>query len=784
MHARAHYENVILPTLPDYLPLEKLREIEVKTLRNKSTTAAVALVLMLTIAVTVITGLPIAFAQVERETTAYLSCRPNPIGINQELLVNIWVVPFDTAGFDNFVTTITDPDGITVTKTQDSFGDGSQWFTYVPDKTGTWKLKFSWAGQTIGSWIYQPCESPELTLTVQQEQIPYWPPAKLPTDYWEHPIHPDNREWYTIAGNWLSTWYNASGQAYNPYTWAPNSAHVVWKYQAALGGIVGGEYGPTAYGYPPTAAIAIGGLTFLPRADGTHAINVHTGETLWVKEGVPTTTAMFEIGAGIIMDATPYLVDIGRDYLRKYDPFTGELVVDVPGMSGTFDGTYVYSTSGGYLIKWNAWGSSSNFASRVVWNVTDPGIRISYILGDVGVSITSPGGMSGAVDLTDGSVLWNWTLAESDRPYTTACCVYDGKIAVPMLYTEAGEGGVYKCWDIKTGDLEWTSDPAYAYPWGSFHDYHTEAAYGMFYTHTYAGVYALNASTGKVVWHYDHPPEYPFENVYGNSYPFFNSRKGARVADGKIYIVNCEHTPNNPLARGWKLHCIDCYTGKGIWNITFTSAGWGTDYWFIAYGLLVAANRHDGYLYAFGKGQTATTVSVSSAVISKGSGVLIEGTVLDQSPAQPGTPCVSEESMSAWMEHLHMQKPAPGIGATTGVPVDLRACGSDGSVIDIGQVTSDSKGCFMCEWTPTDEDLYTVTATFNGDESYYSSWAETGLSVGAAPPEPTEPAVQEDIDEAVDNLNDSFMPLFYGLIVAVAIAIIIGIVNLWALRKR
>ena len=56
--------------------------------------------------------------------------------------------------------------------------------------------------------------------------------------------------------------------------------------------------------------------------------------------------------------------------------------------------------------------------------------------------------------------------------------------------------------------------------------------------------------------------------------------------------------------------------------------------------------------------------------------------------------------------------------------------------------------------------------------------------VTAAPPEPTEPAVQEDIDQAVNELNDSFTPMFLGLIVAVVIAIVIGIVNFWALRKR
>ena len=69
----------------------------------------------------------------------------------------------------------------------------------------------------------------------------------------------------------------------------------------------------------------------------------------------------------------------------------------------------------------------------------------------------------------------------------------------------------------------------------------------------------------------------------------------------------------------------------------------------------------------------------------------------------------------------------------TGVPVTLLAIDTNGNAIDIGKATSDMSGNYKMEWTPSTESLYKITATFAGSNSYGSSWAETGLSVGPAP---------------------------------------------------
>ena len=75
----------------------------------------------------------------------------------------------------------------------------------------------------------------------------------------------------------------------------------------------------------------------------------------------------------------------------------------------------------------------------------------------------------------------------------------------------------------------------------------------------------------------------------------------------------------------------------------------------IADGYLTAANDWDGTMYVFGKGLSATTVTAPNVVMPQGNGIVIEGTVLDQSPAQPNTPCVSKDSMQTQMEYLHLQ---------------------------------------------------------------------------------------------------------------------------------
>jgi hypothetical protein len=83
--------------------------------------------------------------------------------------------------------------------------------------------------------------------------------------------------------------------------------------------------------------------------------------------------------------------------------------------------------------------------------------------------------------------------------------------------------------------------------------------------------------------------------------------------------------------------------------------------------------------------------------------------------------------MTAWMEHLHMQKPLKG--EIFGVPVTLSAISPDGETLEINFVTTDSQGLYKTMWTPPEEGAFTIIANFTGSDSYWGAMAETAIGV-------------------------------------------------------
>ncbi len=130
-----------------------------------------------------------------------------------------------------------------------SASDGGYYISYTQNQIGDYRFKFTFPGQTIEGVYYRPAESSVRTLTLQQEQVGTWPDYPLPTDYWERPISAENREWYQISGNGLMAAYDTpvrafdTGGAFNPYTDAPDSLHIVWTKELAFGGIAEGQFG-------------------------------------------------------------------------------------------------------------------------------------------------------------------------------------------------------------------------------------------------------------------------------------------------------------------------------------------------------------------------------------------------------------------------------------------------------------------------------------------------------------------------------------------------------------
>ena len=150
----------------------------------------------------------------------------------------------------------------------------------------------------------------------------------------------------------------------------------------------------------------------------------------------------------------------------------------------------------------------------------------------------------------------------------------------------------------------------------------------------------------------------------------------------------------------------------------------------IADGYLVSYNAEDNSIYVFGKGPSATTVTASPEVTTKGNAVLIKGTVTDRSSGQIGSPCIADEDMANWMNYLKRQQPKPE--NARGVPVTLSAVDANDNTITIGEVESDMSGVYSFLWTPPDQGVYKIQAKFSGSDSYGSSHAETAIGVSAA----------------------------------------------------
>ena len=79
------------------------------------------------------------------------------------------------------------------------------------------------------------------------------------------------------------------------------------------------------------------------------------------------------------------------------------------------------------------------------------------------------------------------------------------------------------------------------------------------------------------------------------------------------------------------------------------------------------------------------------------------------------------------MEYVYMQKPYPE--GVAGVEVNVIAIDQNDHIIPIGTVTSEPSGVYAIEFTPVDKGLYKIIATFQGSDSYWSSYAETFLLV-------------------------------------------------------
>jgi len=634
----------------------------------------------------------------------YTVTAPNTIGVNQQVKIVFWsneLPPTAVGAFGDrwtFTVDVTGPEGTHETLppvTSDPVGAG--FTTYTPTKIGNYTFTTTVAQHTITggdpngfppNWgpfssgyssvgdVYAAATSIPATLIVQEEPILNYPAAVLPTNYWSRPINAQNREWWTISGDWYdSRGYNAAaagyyykGGGYNPYTTGPASAHVVWAQpMPTFGGLMGGSLSEAGgignyytgmsyeqmWGTGPGPFIIDGRLyyntpQFAKPSYGVYCVDLRTGQQYWYQNYTVTNGQVYNYVSPNQFGGIPYLWNIGRSTYDLYDAVTGNWILS---FVNPLTGTVAYSPTDGSLL-----------VLHVFLN-----------------------GMDGYIHCLD---------------------IYTGKWL----------------WDFSTGSSGLETD------WGNW----------PLLTATFLG--------------------------------------GAPGTGGlRIYSVG-GHTHLQPLYRGARMYCVNGSNGALLWSIS----GWfeagapaGAD------GYMAAINGYDNQLYCFGKGNTQTTVDAPMTGITFGNTVVIRGTVTDQSPGQTclgkpaaGTPAISDDSMSTWMEYLYMEQPMPK--NATGVEVTLETLDPNGNFYEIANTTSDASGMYSYVFTPEVPGLYTIIATFEGSNSYYSSYAETAINVVEAPqasPTPTPPP---------PSMADTYI---IGFGTAIIIIMIVGFVIL-ILRKR
>ena len=826
-----------------YVTKQKGEEKYMKFAKNKTAAIAIAIFLMLSMSASTIL-LPTVSSADTYNTYAFLSVAPHPVGVSQTVTIVMWLdKPTPTASgslgdhWQNYIVTITKPDG--TNKTLGPYqGDAAATATarYVPDTVGQYYLQFSFPGQWINTTTYNrwynPSVSPIVNLTVQQEPVQWWPQASLPTDYWTRPIEGENILWSSISGNWLQDGYSPTGR-FNPYTTAPNTAHIVWTKETGIGGLIGGEFNASIFyngqyeaSFRPPVIInglvyyndwmsTPGGVGMYPYPPGFVCVDIRTGEMLWRNTEVTNGKGQQITHGQVYLEQSPtetggfpYLWQTGTTY-KMYDAYTGVHWLDLvnataPGkvMFDTHGDMLVYILNGAnnWLAMWNStlalttaapgtyaatqwrpvYGSVLDWRKGVQWNVTVPDVPGTQSIVDIGSDIIIANNYpSSPTPQTSGQTTY---VAYSLKQGQEGQQLWVQNVTVDPGTTSAQtagpmSNGVFVRFVKET--MQWYGYDAYtgSQLWGPTEPY--EDAYGMYGGGgfgAYGNFYTM-AYDGKVRAYDIKNGTLLWTYYSGDSglatpygeWPFYQSPNGFTIADGKVIACTSEHALDAPTWMGWKLYVLNATTGECVWNILGLMQNP-----VVADGYLLTLNGYDSRIYCFGKGQTATTVSAPLTAITQGQSVVIMGTVTDQSPGATGTPAIADASMTQWMEYEYMQKPMPT--NATGVPVSIDVIDANGNYRNIGNATSDTSGMFRFAWEPDIPGAYTVIATFAGSESYWSSYAEAAFVV--------DPAAPTASPYPVVNLPPTEM-YFAISTVAIIIAIaIIGALIMLMLRKR
>jgi len=680
-----------------------------------------------------------------------------------------------------------------------------------------------------------------------------YPWSQLPNAnvYWSYPINDNNREWYQISGEWtgltntIATVQSSSAMRWQRYGPGPNTAHIVWKQPLKAGGIIGGDYGSYSYfaalntvssltsttissnGPPLLVSVVMEGKVYknvlntqaYGQAFGQfRCFDLATGQVLYTANGsisngihLPGNTfaqsaSSVALGEALVIlpnsygsDYVPYLYGTatvnGITYWSYYDPATGTLLRQLANATSSrlIDGTElafgagtITGQTGRYVYRWNMTSVvNSNWPTGITWKVPAPKTltggdpTIFTVSSDLSVVMIGIKNQYWGYNADTGAQIWNITLpyAINSNEEMPLMNVDDFWVLDPVAAT-------FKFYSIKTGAFLFETPSFASSVWATTYTIYfaeTNDLNNAYFAFPDGSMRAYSLTDGHLVW-----TSTPFASTEyaNNAVPYVYA--AVVMVGGNIYAYAGYSLSYqlNPVPRFALTTCVNASNGDTVFAL---NGGIAPDA--ASNGIVVGNSVYDSYLYGIGKGTTSTTLTAQQQV---GGSVLIQGSVLDKSPASSsadvtakypnGVPAISDANMSVWMDYLHMQNSTllNTPPACNGVSVSLDALDPNGNYIHIGDTTSDGSGHFRYQWTPTTPGLYDVYATFSGSNSYYSSYAETSATVATAATTTPAPTATN----APSNLATTSDLMTYIVAVGIAIIIAIAIVGLVLYRKK
>jgi len=277
--------------------MEKNKEMK----QNKSLISIVAILMMMTFAVSMIADAGVTFAQeTQKASFPFIDVIPATVGVGQGALVNFGLLNYLALDGDgwNVTAKITHPDGTVTTFEGMTWSTGMLGRYFVPTEVGEYSMICEFKGEYYNSTTaslrgyYTASTSEPVILTVQEDRVPEHPGyGSEPGNYWTRPVDSQLREWWSFMGSWVAKPTNL----YAPYNDAPESAHILWTMPIGdtMGGLTGGDNWQIAYqngdayeGKFAGSIIISGVLYYNKYVSGSPqqeivAVDLHTGKVLW-----------------------------------------------------------------------------------------------------------------------------------------------------------------------------------------------------------------------------------------------------------------------------------------------------------------------------------------------------------------------------------------------------------------------------------------------------------------------------------------------------------------------